>query len=415
MNIFSSHPLITNSQQYVFQKKFISIHSEDRDILKYPISSSFEIELPQDYLNVQSVKLSSWSFPSNYYVFSQEKYNTFFVFSITDPYNPYINNNQNSLQQAIFSGFNSHILDQFICFIQEGSYTPKQLANELTNKMNYCISKYLITYLTEFFPALLQSFYDEGLYSDFVVVYNEVSMKLWFGNKNSGFKINNDSLLYSNCKLTKNPDCYNTRTINKYINWGLPWFLGFTYCNYESEIPEESIYDANGNIIYLNLPRFNYGDALNNGDNGYWLLPTLTGANVYFIETPEKINITGLEYFYMQINGLNNIDTTIPFNISNFTDTTNQTNGVVNNAFAKIPINSFPLNQCFDDSQFPHKYFNPPAERIRKLFINLTYHDGMPVFFGNSDFSFTLELGLLTPQNKLDYDLVVPECTKYFS
>jgi hypothetical protein len=47
MNNFSSHPLITNSQQYVFQKKFISIHSEDRDILKYPISSSFEIESVQ--------------------------------------------------------------------------------------------------------------------------------------------------------------------------------------------------------------------------------------------------------------------------------------------------------------------------------------------------------------------------------
>jgi hypothetical protein len=80
MNNFSSHPLITNSQQYVFQKKFISIHSEDRDILKYPISSSFEIELPQDYLNVQSVKLSSWSFPSNYYVFSISQINFIFVF-----------------------------------------------------------------------------------------------------------------------------------------------------------------------------------------------------------------------------------------------------------------------------------------------------------------------------------------------
>ena len=305
-------------------------------------------------------------------------------------------------------------MSEFVCFIEEGSYTPKQLANELTNKMNYTVSKYLINYLTEFFPSLLQSFYDQGCYSDFVVVYNEVSMKLWFGNKNSGFKINNDSVVYSNSKLMKNADCYNARSIDKYINWGLPWFLGFTYCNYESETPTESIYDGDGNIIYLNLPRFNYGNALNS-DDGYWLLPTLTGANVYFIESPDKINIRGLEYFYMQINGLNNIDTTIPYNISNFTNTTNQTNGVVNNAFAKIPINSFPLNQCFDDSQFPHKYFNPPAERIRKIFINLVYHDGMPVFFGNADFSFTLELGLLTPQNKLEYDLVVPECTKYFS
>ena len=47
---------------YLLEKKYVSICSEDRNIMKYPNPSTFEIELPQDYLNVQSVKLHSWSF-----------------------------------------------------------------------------------------------------------------------------------------------------------------------------------------------------------------------------------------------------------------------------------------------------------------------------------------------------------------
>lgn len=413
-NTFSNHPLIPNSQQYVLQKKFVSIHSQDRDIIKYPISSSFEIELPQDYLNVESVKLSSWSFPSNYYVFSRDQYNTIFVFSINEPYNPYSVNNNDPLQQAIFSGLNSNILKSFTCCIEEGTYTPTQISRELTNKMNSAVTEYLITYLTEYFPVLLDSFIQLGGYNEFVVVYNKISMKLWFGNKSSGFQLNNDSSIYSSNKLCKNVDCLNRRTIEKYVNWGLPWYLGFTYCNFESYKSPKSIYDSNGNLIQLFLPRFDYGDVFS-GDAGYWLVPNLPNANVYYMESPEKINIMGYNYFYMDITGLNNIDTTIPFNFSNYTKTHSGTNGIVESSFAKISIPTFPIGQWFDNYQFPYKYFNPPAERIRKLFINLKYHDGSPVLFGNTDFSFSLEFCLLTPQNKLEKDIVVPKCVKYFN
>ena len=74
-NTSTSHPLIPNANQYYFDRKYVSIHSEDRDILKYPRSTNFEIELPQDYLNVQSVTLSEWSLPANYNVFSATNYN----------------------------------------------------------------------------------------------------------------------------------------------------------------------------------------------------------------------------------------------------------------------------------------------------------------------------------------------------
>ena len=87
-NTSTSHPLIPNSNQYYIEKKYVSIHSEDRDITKYPIASEFEIELPQDYLNVKSVRLSTWSFPANYNVFSPENYNIAMSFKFITLYNP---------------------------------------------------------------------------------------------------------------------------------------------------------------------------------------------------------------------------------------------------------------------------------------------------------------------------------------
>ena len=70
MNVSTNHPIISNAQEYMFDKKYVSIHSHDINILKYPNISDFEIELPQDYCNVQSVTLSSFQFPNNINNFS---------------------------------------------------------------------------------------------------------------------------------------------------------------------------------------------------------------------------------------------------------------------------------------------------------------------------------------------------------
>jgi hypothetical protein len=74
-NTNSTHPLIPNAQQYMFEQQYVSIHSEDRNMLKYPNASEFEIELPQDYLNVQGARLSSGYFPFTLYTFSEAKKN----------------------------------------------------------------------------------------------------------------------------------------------------------------------------------------------------------------------------------------------------------------------------------------------------------------------------------------------------
>ena len=51
----TTYPLIPNANEYMIEQRVVSIHSEDRDITKYPSSSNFEIELPDDYVNVSTV------------------------------------------------------------------------------------------------------------------------------------------------------------------------------------------------------------------------------------------------------------------------------------------------------------------------------------------------------------------------
>ena len=78
--LFNNHQLINNSNQYFFEKKYISINSEDRDITKYPNPAEFEMLLPQEYLNIASARLYSWSFPANYDVFSESYFNILMSF-----------------------------------------------------------------------------------------------------------------------------------------------------------------------------------------------------------------------------------------------------------------------------------------------------------------------------------------------
>jgi hypothetical protein len=146
-------------------------------------------------------------------------------------------------------------------------------------------------------------------------------------------------------------------------------------------------------------PRFYYGDVTA-GDDGYWLLPnsSLVGSQVYYVACPAKINLMGPAYIYMEINGLNNIDETSPFNVSNFTKETNVTNGIVNAAFAKMSIPTTPISQWFDRDSIPYKYFTPPADRIRRLAIKVRFHNGKLADFNTFPYSFMLEFGVLQPQ-----------------
>ena len=397
-NTNSAHPLIPNAQQYMFEQTYISIHSEDRNILKYPNASEFEIELPQDYLNVQGARLASGYFPFTIYTFSAAKKNNTMSFKITEVYNPVEHGFIDNFQIAIFNTLYDNI-NNYTIVIEDGFYTTAQMVTELTNKFNQAVTDVLLgnvagitSYLS---PADKTALEAAGGYSEFVIVYNEVSRKIWFGNKSSGFLLTNINIARYE---EDNFRCTAANIVPDFSNWGLPGNLGFTRCNQESV-----------QMVNKNDARFYYVEPV---ADGYWLVanPLLPGATAYYIEAPLQATLEPPAYFYMEIKFLNFWDETAPYNYSTFTQQTNQTNGIVKSAFAKIPYNT--INNVIDtqgSSASYYKIYNPPMERFRKLSIKIRNHDGSFVDFQNANYTFSLELTLFRPQNLKTYSMFTPE------
>jgi hypothetical protein len=124
----------------------------------------------------------------------------------------------------------------------------------------------------------------------------------------------------------------------------------------------------------------------------------LTGSAVQWVECYYKINLMGPASLYMEIEGQNCIDETSPYNLSKFTIQTNETNGRVNSAFAKINIPTTPISQWFDRDSLPYKFYYPPLEKLRRLRIRIRYHNGQLANFGVFNFNFVIEFTLQLPQ-----------------
>ena len=395
-NTSTNHPIIPNANDYIIYKKYVSIHSEDRDVLKYPNSNQFEIEMPEDVTNVYSLRLINWTFPSNYNSFAFSSSNITLFFKITNPYNPGANMVFNPLQQAMFTALFETTNELFTFNIQEGFYNPTQMVTELQNKFNFAVTQRIKKYLVNnSLTTLLTEFNDQGGYTKFIIVYNTVGQKIWYGNTSDEFMMANEAVSLIGT-LADNLFCGAKAQLPEFDNWGLPANLGLSRCNITSISVNDS---ATGDPF---TPRFFYGDV-NPGDNGFWLLPdpTLTNSVVYFIEPIFKINLMGPAYFYMELAGNNCIDETAPYTVNKFTLSNNVTNGIANSAFAKLGIPTTPISQWFDRESLPYKMYWPPAERIRKLSIRFRYHNGQLVNFGAFPYSFTIEFTTLLPnQNR---------------
>jgi len=118
-NVQQQHPLIPREQTYVLDRKLVSVHSYDRDIKKWPNSNHFEIDLPESLQNIQSMRLLNIALPSNQTIFSNEYQNT---------------------KLKVFVSLRFGGSGDIIITIDEGSYTPDQLAREIETKLNKAVA-----------------------------------------------------------------------------------------------------------------------------------------------------------------------------------------------------------------------------------------------------------------------------------
>ena len=318
----NSHDLIKREQTYILKRIPVSIHSEDRDISKWPNSNNFEIYLPSIYENIQSIRLIQISFPNKLYIFSNNYNNTLLKFSIKD----------------------SDIVYNYSIYIDEGTYTPDELANEIMNKIIEISSNNIVSL-------------------DFLISYNKIKNKFYFESNKEFTLIFDETSKFINSNITNSCNLKNN-IYEQYVNWGLGSYIGFNKKNYES--------------IKKN------------------------NANRYYLFTEKCINIFGDTNFYMEIDKCNSYDEIYPYTKSENLYNNNSFGGICKSAFAKIPINNI------IDSDYSYKTiigskslygftnFEPPLEKLSKFKFKFRYHDGRLVDFNNQPFNFTIEINTLS-------------------
>jgi hypothetical protein len=294
-------------QSFVVCKKILSVHSEDRDITKWQNSNHFEIELPVEYRNIVSLRLSDIELPS---------------------YNVYSAKNQNITVRVSLNG------DVRTVTITEGTYSPIQMAFELTGQLNAT------------FPEFPQ----------FQVYYSCTSMKFAFLHPNVF------DLYFETPGNTMH---------EQYTQWGLGSYLGFCKQQYTSTLKDYHSYGNGISVVGMNLITSPFNASIFGDSYLYMELDYYNSMDEISPYTERSSNM-----FNAKKNGNHNASfAKIP-------------TLAVANQKQYVSKESFLSNMFFSD---------PPLERIQKFKFKFRYHDGRLVDFGNNNFSFTIEVTMLRP------------------
>ena len=122
-NVYSSHPIISPPESVGKENHYVSISSQDRNLIKNPDSDDFTIDLPQDYLNVESVNLASSYFPIVDNQFSLQQNNVDLCFRFKSAFNPIGSENITLLDALSYAFVSECILrsDYFRIRIRDGT------------------------------------------------------------------------------------------------------------------------------------------------------------------------------------------------------------------------------------------------------------------------------------------------------
>ena len=293
------HPLIKTSHNFVLDRKVLFIDSNDRDIERWPSASEFEINCPQNYTNVESLRLSHIMLPNFFYNISEQ-----------------LRTNKMIIELSGGSPFEIKL--------EDGYYNYTQLATALQDELRTVPPQ-----------------------TTFNVTYDSITHKFSFTNSSYPFVFRFDLPNSYNCAK----DNYKTDVYAQHSNWGLGYILGF----------DKKKYDSSAN--------------------------TITNT----IVSPNPCDLEDNKCIYIELEKYNKCDEIKPFLYYSYN---NANSGIVNSAFAKIPIYPFQDNKgLVNDGYFENiSYYQPPIDKIAKFKLKFRYHNGMLVDFHNFNVSLSLEI-----------------------
>ena len=374
----NDHPLIPREQRFSIDRKLLMVHSEDRDINKWPNANHFELQLPQTYTNVETIALVEYNFPINYYTFSTQAQNTII-----------------SVYTDISAGAFGPTYPPLQIIIESGFYSASQLATEMENKLNLAVRA--------LHPSL-------STYSNFKVYYDEVRQRLLFGNTTDPF-----TFIYNAPESYDSPPCYvscpptqpaQPSTVirwNQYTNWGLGYNLGFIKYQCGQCGSRATTQTANTAVASpVTGDQKVYYTNTNAATLGHTWLPVGSGQTGYVLIPPNPPSLPGDSAMYMELDKYNYQDEMQPYSEHTSNSRNNDYNGIVNSSFAKIPLLAKPTqivsaleyqygNQPQDTAEGISSFF-PPLDKLSKFKFKFRYHDGTLVDFGGQNFSFTIAL-----------------------
>jgi hypothetical protein len=257
VNLNNSHQLIPREQTFVLDRKLITIHSEDRDTRQWPNPNMFEVQLPTTYTSVSTIQLVECNITTTTFTFSREYQNTKFSFKVF----PNVVTNPSEIETLAYYYMNNGDPpstgrgNTYYGEISEGFYRPEQLVNELEFQMNRAVANYLIA-RDEYVdpndtspPAPLSSIFrtvpKDQIYSYFKVKYDSVTQQIWFANTHDRFELrfSEKQDYVDNTPIdgsVRNTRCDQPLVWNYGMNWGLPFYLGFSKDNYHSTQVDEN-------------------------------------------------------------------------------------------------------------------------------------------------------------------------------
>lgn len=259
-----------------FSTRMVTIHTEDRDPLKYPFENAFEVVLPTVLKHVLSVELFDIALPAFFYNVSNHLQNTKLWFSVPN-----------------------YFAEPVEIAVPSGCYTPADLCAALIKELNAATTGRL--YALGVYASPLTA------YSQFNVSYNAIERKFAVHTVQDGFVLwfDKESVYDLQQQQQHQPHVNCWKMLR---NWGLGYTLGFYKRAYEA------------------------GSSLNVTPDDTSLGFTIVSAKIAELDVSRTI--------YMEIDTFNWIDEIAPFSIATTDAYNGDFNGSVNTAFAKLALSA---------------------------------------------------------------------------